>query len=264
MAPFEHEWQRWNDYGFGLLLKSDSKSRGELRQAEEAFRRVEELGRPDGPLNLARVYLEQGTVEDQAIAALERAAAFDPPAPAWSVAWFTGLVNKQNGFLDEAIANFESVVDLATDETRARGFDFSLDYRLLNELGQTLFERAKVERGEARQEARRGLLERSVAAFERALAVDPENATAHFNLDLVLRQLDRPDQAAEHRALYARYKDDDNARDRAVAIARAANPAADHAADAIVIYDLRRAGAFGLEMPAGGSAGAAVGGMPGS
>ncbi|HVS15460.1 MAG TPA: multiheme c-type cytochrome [Thermoanaerobaculia bacterium] len=262
--PPEPEWQRWNDYGIGLLLKAGSKSRGELRQAEEAFLRVEELGRPDGPLNLARVYLEQGTVEDQAIAALERAATFDPPAPAWSVAWFTGLVNKQNGFLDEAIANFESVVNLSTEETRARGFDFSVDYRLQNELGQTLFERAKAERGPAREEARRTYLERAVVAFERALAVDPESATAHFNLDLVLRQLGRDREAEEHRALYLRYKDDDNARDRAIAIARAADPAADRAADAIVIYDLRRPGAYGLDAPAGGSAHtAALGGMPG-
>jgi hypothetical protein len=260
--PPEPEWQRWNDYGIGLLRKAGSKSRGELRQAEEAFRRVEELGRPDGPLNLARVYIEQGTVEDQAIAALERAAAFDPPAPPWSVAWFTGLVNKQNGFLDEAIANFESVVNLSTEETRERGFDFSLDYNLLNELGQTLFERAKLERGAEREQARRGFLERAVTAFERALAVDPESAMAHFNLDLVLRQLGRDEEAAEHRQAYLRYKDDDNARDRAIAIARAANPAADHAADAIVIYDLRRAGAFGLDAPAGPAL-TAAGGMPG-
>ncbi|MCB1032411.1 MAG: hypothetical protein KDD47_01080, partial [Acidobacteria bacterium] len=102
------EWQRWNDFGIGLLRKG-GKTKGELRQAEQAFQRVEALGRPDGPLNLARVYLEQGTVEDLAIQALDRAASFDPPAPSWSVAWFTGLVNKQNGFLDEAIANFESI-----------------------------------------------------------------------------------------------------------------------------------------------------------
>ena len=37
---------------------------------EAAFARVEELGRADGPLNLARVYLAQGTVQDKAIDAL--------------------------------------------------------------------------------------------------------------------------------------------------------------------------------------------------
>ena len=39
------EWQRWNDYGIGLLRKG-GKSSGQLRQAEEAFARVEQLGRP--------------------------------------------------------------------------------------------------------------------------------------------------------------------------------------------------------------------------
>ncbi len=57
-----------------------------------------------------------------------------------------------------------------------------------------------------------------------------------------------------HRALHARYKVDDNARDRAVAAARRRDPAADHAADPVVIYDLQRPGAFGLAVaPADGS-----------
>jgi tetratricopeptide (TPR) repeat protein len=239
------EWQRWNDYGIALLLKG-GKSQGELRQAEEAFAHVEALGRPDGPLNLARVYLAQGTVENLAIEALGRAAAFDPPAPSWSVAWFTGLVNKQNGYLDEAIANFKSIIELDDEETRKREFDFSQDYRLLAELGQTLFERAKQERGEARRAAREALLREAIHYFERGLAIDSEDAAAHYNLDLIYRALGEKGQAAEHLALYLKYKPDDNARDRAIAIQRAANPAANHAAEAIVIYDLQREGAFGL------------------
>ncbi len=239
------EWQRWNDYGIALLRKG-GKSKGELRQAEEAFQRVEALGRPDGPLNLARVYLAQGTVQSRAIEALERAATFDPPAPSWSVAWFTGLVNKQNGYLDEAIDNFQSIIDLDDGETRRRGFDFSLDYRLLNELGQTLFERAKQERGEARRANRLALLDQARERFDATLRIDPENVAAHYNLYLIHKQLDQAERADEHFALYSKYKPDDNARDRAVAIHRAANPAADHAAEAIVIYDLRRADAYEL------------------
>lgn len=236
-------WQRFNDYGIGLLLKG-GKSKGELAQAERAFKEVEALGRPDGPLNLARVYLAEGTVEDLAIAALERAAKFDPPAPSWSVAWFTGLVNKQNGFLDRAIADFKSILELDDEETRRRGFDFSRDYRLLDELGQTLFERAKAEKAdEARRQA---LLTEAAGLFERTLTLEPEDMSAHYNLSLLYRQLGQPEKAAEHLALYRKYRPDDNARDRAVAIARAADPAANHAAEAIVIYDLMRPGAFEL------------------
>ncbi|MCP3962061.1 MAG: hypothetical protein GY719_29820 [bacterium] len=241
--PPADEWQRWNDYGIGLLRKG-GKTKGELRQAEEAFARVEELGRPDGPLNLARVYLAQGTVQDKAIRALERAAAFDPPAYPWSVAWFTGLVNKQNGYLDEAIANFQSIVDIDDAQTRERGFDFSQDYRLLNELGQTIFERAKQERGDRRRARREELLREALGHFEKVLELDPENTTTHYNLDLIFKQLGDKERAAGHFELYRKYKADDNARDRAVAIARANDPAANHAAEAIVIYDLQRDGAF--------------------
>ncbi|HVS02539.1 MAG TPA: multiheme c-type cytochrome [Thermoanaerobaculia bacterium] len=246
-SPVE-EWQRWNDYGIGLLRKG-GKSKGELRQAEEAFQRVEAMGRPDGPLNLARVYLAQGTVQDKAITALERAAAFDPSAPQWTVAWLTGQVNKQNGYLDEAIAAFRSIVDSDTAETRQRELDFSQDYNLLNELGQTLFERAKQERGEARRTQRVALMREAATWFERTLAIDSESAMAHYNLGLLYKQLGDDAKGTEHLQLYQRYKPDDNARDRVVAIHRAANPAADFAAEAIVIYDLRRDGAFELGLP---------------
>ncbi|MXX62339.1 MAG: tetratricopeptide repeat protein [Holophagales bacterium] len=232
-------WQRWNDYGIGLLRKGGT-GRGELRQAIEAFTRVEELGRPDGPLNLARVYLAQGTVRDDAIAALERAAAFDPPAPSWSVAWFSGLVNLQNGAIDDAISNFRSILEADSEEMRRRGFDFSRDVRLHNELGLALFERAKRERGPARTDTRAERLREARESFDRALVIDPENVTAHYNLGLIHAQLGDSDSAVRHRELHARYKPDDNARDRAIAIARRADAAADHAAEAIVIYDLHR------------------------
>ena len=237
--PEKPEWQRWNDYGIGLLRKGGT-GRGELRQAIEAFTRVEELGRPDGPLNLARVYLAQGTVTDDAIGALERAATFEPPAPAWSVAWFSGLVDFQNGAVDEAIANFRSILEADSEEMRRRGFDFSRDVRLQNQLGLALFERAKRERGPARADARAARLHEARESFERGLAIDPENVTAHYNLGLIYSQLGDRDAAGRHQALHAKYKPDDNARDRAIAIARRADPAADHAAEAIVIYDLHR------------------------
>ena len=68
--------------------------------------------------------------------ALERAAAFDPPAPAWSLLWFGGLVDVQNGNLDRAIGNFEQILEGGFAEAVGRGFDFSRDYRVLLELGR--------------------------------------------------------------------------------------------------------------------------------
>ncbi|MEW6160558.1 MAG: multiheme c-type cytochrome, partial [Verrucomicrobiota bacterium] len=241
------EWQRWNDYGIGLLLEGEKGSeKGELIQAAHAFGEVEKLGRPDGPLNLARVYFKEGRLDD-AVKALQRASAFDPPAPRWTVAWLNGLVNKQNGFLDKAITEFRSILEDRYPELEKRGFDFSKDYEVINEYGQTLFERAKMERADpARQ---REFLEMARAQFEKTLALDRENMAAHHNLALIYTQLGDAQKAEEHRRLHERYRPDDNARDRAIAIHRRKNPAADHAAQAIVIYPLQRPGAPELDLP---------------
>jgi len=242
-------WQRWNDYGIGLLLEGDKGSeKGELIQAAEAFSEVEKLGRADGPLNLARVYFKEGRLDD-AVAALQRAVKFDPPAPRWTVAWLNGLVNKQNGYLDKAITEFRSILEDRYPELDKRGFDFSKDYEVINEFGQTLFERAKLERGEANKAPREAFLQEAARQFKRTLALDSENLTAHYNLALIHDQLGNNQLADEHRQAHERYRPDDNARDRAISIARRSNPAADHAAQAIVIYSLHRPGAPGLTAP---------------
>ncbi len=57
---------------------------------------------------------------------------------------------------------------------------------------------------------------------------------------MVLNQLGHQQLAAQHFEAYQRYRPDDNARDRAVALARSRDAAANHAAEAIVIYDLQR------------------------
>ena len=115
------------------------------------------------------------------------------------VAWFNGLVNKQNGYLDKAIAEFRSILEDHYPENQARGFDFSKDYDVINELGQTLFERAKQERGEANAARRRQFLEEAAARFERTLSLDQENVMAHYNLSLIYGQLGEQAKAAEHR-----------------------------------------------------------------
>jgi len=239
-------WERWNDYGIGLLRKGQSgANKGELRQADAAFAEVERLGFADGPLNRARVYLKEGRLAE-AVDALDRAAANEPPAAEWSLLWFTGLVNEQNGNIDEAIANFRVLVVLDTLETRSRGLDFSKDYRLLNQLGEALFERAKQERGDARRTERESFLRESVEWFQKTLALDPENVTAYYNLSLLYGQLGDKVRASAARVAHAKYKVDDNARDHAIAAARRRSPSANHAAESIVIYDLQRPGAYGL------------------
>ncbi len=67
-SPIEPAWQRWNDYGIGLLLEGATKGgqKGELKQAEEVFRKVAELEVADGWVNLARVYQREGRIPDAA------------------------------------------------------------------------------------------------------------------------------------------------------------------------------------------------------
>jgi tetratricopeptide (TPR) repeat protein len=230
-------WERWNDYGIGLLLEGSTGSeKGELRQAAEAFTKVEGLGTADGPLNLARVFFKEGRL-DEAATALHRAGAGG--APPWTVAWLSGLVNKENGFLDQAIEDFERVLATGPAEVGARRFDFSMDYEVINELGQSLFERAKMERGPKADQRRRHFLQRAADQFEKTLRIDSENVTAHYVLNLVYSQLGDQARANEHAVLHARYKPDDNARDHAITTHRLANAAANHAAQSIVIYPLR-------------------------
>ena len=236
-APDIPVWQRWNDYGIGLLAKPD---RGALRQAEAAFGQVAELGRAEGDLNLARVLIREGRL-GEAGEALRRAAANG--AYPWSVAWFGALVDLQNGEFDAAIESLTALLETRFEEARRRGFDFSRDYRALNTLGRALFERAKLP---SSPDAERQWLEAAADRYRQALAIDPENVTAHYGMAQVAARLG--DEATEdrHRRLHEQYRPDDNAKDRAIAAARRRDPAANHAAEAVVVYDLQRPGAFGL------------------
>lgn len=225
-------WQRWNDYGIGLLLEG----KAELKQAEEAFLQVEQLKRFDGPLNLARVYQVEGRL-DEAVAALQRAAEYtDPPAPPWTLAWLAGAVNAQQGYLEEAERNFQAVLNTRVPE---RKFDFSRDYTVLNELGMVQLQRAQSFRGDAMKAEREQQLRTAVETFNKVLQIDSENVTAHYNLEILHRSLGQTEQAELHGKLHRRYKEDDAIRGVVIRKAREKYPAADHAAEALVIYPLR-------------------------
>ena len=136
-----------------------------------------------------------------------------------------------------------------------RGFDFSKDYEVINELGQTLFERAEREWGAERKAERDRLLAQAAEQFEKTLTMDPENVAAHYNLQLIYAKLGDAKKAQEHAKLHAKYKTDDNARDRAMVAARKKYPAANSAAEALVIYPLQRPKAQGVAQQQANSGG---------
>jgi tetratricopeptide (TPR) repeat protein len=238
--------ERWNDYGIGLLREGNSgSSKGELRQAEHAFKQVEALGDGSGALNQARVHFKEGQLE-QAAQALRRAS--EQHAPPWTIAWYSALIDGENGHLDAAARTLESIINNQFAAARQRGFDFSYDVRVLNELGQTRYEQSRKARGNEQRER----LQQAQSWFDRTLQIDPENLAAHYNLGLLHTQLGNTGKAEQHRALHEKYRLDDHAFEQAATRHRLENPAADHAAAAIAIYDLGRGLNKGTDLLASG------------
>jgi tetratricopeptide (TPR) repeat protein len=244
-AQYIPTWERWNDYGIGLLREGTSGSnKGELRQAETAFKKVESLGYALGSLNLARVYFKEGRL-DEAGKALSRALRRD--APAWTVAWYSALIEREKGNLDAAIQGLNDILENRFAKARKRGFDFSYDLQVLNTLGRTLFERARQERDTSQNDSRLEWLEKATKTLQRSLEIDPENAEAHHNLALAYKEAGDAEKSKQHHELHQKYRPDDHATEQVVALHRSNNPAADHAAESIVIYDLQRPQAYSLD-----------------
>lgn len=190
----ELQWQRWNDYGIGCLIEGGPGSKkGELRQAEQAFKQLLDLPKPapgHGHLNLVRVYLDEGRLKE-AVDMLNESAKDPPPYP-WVHAWLSGEVNLENAGtraeFDKAIASFEAVF-APTSETAEKHFDFGKDYVVINRLGTALFQRAQKEREIG---ARAPFLRRAIEQFSRALALDKENVDTHYGLMQCYKDLGQP------------------------------------------------------------------------
>jgi tetratricopeptide (TPR) repeat protein len=95
------------------------------------------------------------------------------------VAWFNGLVNAQNGHLDEAIADFEKILD-PENQVREKKYDFRRDYVVIDELGTALFRRAQQEADDSPERER--FLRRAVEQYQATLRINPEDLAAHYGL----------------------------------------------------------------------------------
>jgi Tfp pilus assembly protein PilF len=177
--PVLEDYERWNDFGIGLLLQ------GDLKGAQEAFTRVTEIAPEyaDGWVNRARVHVKEGDME-AAQEMLDRALVLDGKMA--RAHYFYGLAEKAFGRYDSALGHF-----------RVAAGQHPRDRVVRNQIGRILFLQRRY------QEA--------VAEFRKTLEVDPEDLTAHYNLYLCFRGLDRPDEAAKERVYYDRFKlDEDN------------------------------------------------------
>jgi tetratricopeptide (TPR) repeat protein len=173
------EWMRWNNYGIALL---DAQ---QYAASVDAFAQVAKL-RPD----YADAYTNQAIVEiqweryDRALPNLNHALQLLPNNA--RARYYRALVERNEGNLDEAIADLELVV---------RAFPRSRDAH--RELGFSFYQQHKYP--DARTE------------YLAVQAIDPDDLAAHYNLAILYRRLGMKDKAAEEAKAFAEQKDDPGA-----------------------------------------------------
>jgi tetratricopeptide (TPR) repeat protein len=177
IALQEDDWERWNDYGIGLLLQ------GDLKGAQSAFERVTEIDptNPDGWVNIGRAAVQEGDM-NRARIVLEKALAVSPDLA--RAHFFYAKVLRSDGRYEEAADHLRKVL-----------VQYPRDRVALNDLGRILF----LERRYAE----------AVNVLQSVLAVDPEDLQAHYNLMLSYNGLGETKQAHEHQVRYLRFKADE-------------------------------------------------------
>ena len=187
-ARTETEWQpvvrrrdreRWNDWGIGLLLQ------GDLKGAEYAFTRVTEADPEyaDGWLNVARALIQEGET-DAAKPFIEKAMKIN--SELGRVHFFQAMAEKADGDYEGALASLEKAATM-----------YPRDRVVQNQIGRLEF--LKRDYGQA------------VEAFQRVLAIDPEDVQAHYNLMLCYRGLGDNAKMKREEILFRRFKADESA-----------------------------------------------------
>src|SRR5580698_10578565 len=174
----KNEWQRWNDYGIGLLLQ------GDLKSAAGAFQKVTEAdpNNPDGWVNIGRCAVQEGDME-RARAVLEKALALSPNLARAN--YFYARVLRADGNYEGAAARLRIVLA-----------QYPRDRVALNDLGRIFF----LQRDYTN----------AVKTLQSVLAIDPEDLQAHYNLMLSYNGLGNEKLAKEHEKRYLRFKADES------------------------------------------------------
>ncbi|MFV1987498.1 MAG: hypothetical protein ACC682_09450 [Gemmatimonadota bacterium] len=198
-------WIRFNDYGIAL------RREGNRRAARAPFAAVErrEPGRVDGPLNLARLALEEGNLEAvyEHLERVENTGVRDA-----RVDWVWGGALQADGRYVESAQAYRSVLVAFPDDRQARF-----------QLGRTLYLDTRYSE--------------AIDAFDLVLAIDPEHREAHYNRMLSLRSLGRDEEAALAEAAFERYRIDEAATALGLRF-RAENPGVNLMATPIHTHDV--------------------------
>jgi tetratricopeptide (TPR) repeat protein len=173
----KEDWQRWNDYGIGLLLQ------GDLKAAQAAFEKVTEADpqNPDGWVNIGRAALQEGDTA-RARFVLEKALTLSPDLA--RAHFFYAGVLRQDGDYTGAEQHLRKVLA-----------QYPRDRVAVNNLGRVLFLQRKYSE--------------AVKVLQQVLDIDPEDLQAHYNLMLCYNGLGDEKMAKEHQQRYLRFKADE-------------------------------------------------------
>ena len=173
------DWQRWNDYGIGLLLQ------GDLKGAEASFQKVTEIDpkNPDGWVNIGRAAVQEGDM-DRARTVLTKAIELSPDLA--RAHYFYARVLRSDGNYDGSAVELRKVLA-----------QYPHDRVAINDLGRIQFLQRKYKE--------------AISTLNGVLAVDPEDLQAQYNLMLCYNGLGDEKQAKEHQARYLRFKADESA-----------------------------------------------------
>jgi Flp pilus assembly protein TadD len=173
------DWERWNDYGIGLLLQ------GDLKGSDAAFTCATEADpkNPDGFVNIGRARIQAGDL-DGARSALDKALALAPNLG--RAHYFYSRLLRAEGRYDDALSHLRTVIA-----------QYPRDRVVRNDAGRILFLQKKYAE--------------AVREFQTVLDIDPEDLQAHYNLMLCYNGLGQKDKAEEHQKRYLRFKADESA-----------------------------------------------------
>jgi len=174
------EWRRWNNYGIALF---DNR---QFALAADVFARVAELDETYRPMALTNRALALIEIDrwDDASKLVDSALELNPNLA--RALFQRARIRRQRAQLADAEADIRRVLEM-----------FPRDRLSLQQLGEL----SKIKRD----------FPGARDAFEHVLQIDPEDASAHYNLMLIYRKLGMNDEARAEARIFADLKDDPGA-----------------------------------------------------
>jgi tetratricopeptide (TPR) repeat protein len=177
-AVQQADYDRWNDWGIGLLLQ------GDLKGAEFAFKEVTKANPQyaDGWLNVARALIQEGET-DAAKPFVEHALSINPKLG--RIHFFKAMIQKADGDYDGALASLHTAESI-----------YPRDRVVLNQIARILFlERKYTE---------------AIKVLERVCLIDPEDVQMHYTWMLAYRGIGDIANAEREEKLFNRFKADES------------------------------------------------------